>query len=109
MNEHGEQPPEQMEMPRYKCHKEVWALKIAAIRPFGMWGGSGSGTGFIPAVQGGYGATIDPVDDGYAPFNVTQEYLDRHQPQVGGYYVIYKEGYQSYSPAKAFEDGYTRI
>ena len=20
-----------MEMPRYKCHKEVWALKIAAI------------------------------------------------------------------------------
>lgn len=21
-----------MEMPRYKCHKEVWALKIAAIK-----------------------------------------------------------------------------
>ena len=76
------------EMPRYKCHKEVWALKIAAI--------DGSGI-------------ITPADEGYAPFAVGQQYLQKHNPQVGGYYVVYKDGYKSFSPADAFEDGYTRL
>jgi hypothetical protein len=30
-------------------------------------------------------------------------------PQPGGYFVVYKDGYKSFSPAKAFEEGYTRI
>ena len=75
------------EMPRYRCHKEVWALKIAAID----------------------GLTIIPEEDGYAQFDVSAEYMDRHRPQVGGYYVVYKDGYQSFSPAAPFEDGYTLI
>ncbi|MCK9988658.1 MAG: hypothetical protein AzoDbin1_05130 [Azoarcus sp.] len=28
---------------------------------------------------------------------------------VGGYYVVYEDGYKSFSPAIAFESGYTRI
>jgi hypothetical protein len=28
-----QQPTAQREMPRYKCHKEVHALKIAALEP----------------------------------------------------------------------------
>jgi len=32
-----------------------------------------------------------------------------HNPQPGGYFVVYKDGYKSFSPAKAFEEGYTRI
>ena len=30
-------------------------------------------------------------------------------PHVGGYYVLYEDGYESFSPAKAFEEGYTRF
>ncbi len=75
------------ELPRYQCHKRVRALKIAAIN----------------------GATITPADEGYAPFEVPPEYLAKHQPQPGGYYVVYDDGYQSFSPADVFEQGYTRI
>jgi len=40
---------------------------------------------------------------------VDGQYLRQHRPEVGGYYVVYKDGYKSYSPAKAFEEGYTRL
>jgi hypothetical protein len=82
------------EMPRYRCHKEVWALKIKAIekRDYGRE------------------ATITPEEPGYAPFDVDAAYLAKHDPQVGGYFVVYPpDGYRSFSPAKVFEDGYTRI
>lgn len=36
-------------------------------------------------------------------------FLDRHKPENGGYYVRYADGYESYSPAKAFEEGYTLV
>jgi hypothetical protein len=83
-----------MIMPKYRCHKEVHALKIADIRG---WSEVGSG------------AAITPADEGFAPFTVDDEYLAKHKPQVGGYYVVYADGYQSFSPAEAFESGYTRI
>lgn len=38
---------------------------------------------------------------------VSQEYFNHHTPEVGGYYVKYSDGYESYSPAKAFEEGYS--
>lgn len=86
------------EMPRYRCHKEVWALKIASIEQ-------------SPAdVQHEGGSwRIVPSNDGYAPFDVPHEWYVKHSPQAGGYYVVYADGYKSYSPAKAFEDGYTLI
>lgn len=82
----------QREMPRYQCHKKVHALKIAGIRP----------------VVGG-AAILTPAEDGYAPFDVDQEYVAKHKPQVGGFYVVYDDGYRSYSPSQAFEEGYTRL
>lgn len=91
------------EMPKYKCHKEVYALKIADIIYDYILANSenretdGSAT-ITPAVEGGH-----------SPFKVDQEYLSKHNPQVGGYFVQYEDGYKSYSPAKAFEDGYTLI
>jgi len=33
----------------------------------------------------------------------------KHKPEVGGYYVVYADGYKSFSPAQAFEEGYTRV
>jgi hypothetical protein len=81
------------ELPRYKCHKEVHALKIKAIA----------------LADGGGNALITPEEGPYAPFVVDAAYLEKHKPQAGGYYVVYDDGYKSWSPAKAFEDGYTRI
>ena len=81
------------EMPKYECHKKVWALKIKRIY----------------LADNDAGAEITPEEDGYAPFVVPQEYMDKHKPEVGGYYVVYEGGYKSFSPAIAFESGYTRI
>lgn len=81
------------EMPKYKCYKEVHALRIAAIET-----ADDSGT-----------SIITPEDDGFAKFTVPKEYVDKHTPQPGGYYVVYADGYKSFSPAEAFESGYTRV
>lgn len=86
-------------MPKYKCHKIVWALKIADIKR--------DGEGEDRESDGS--AMITPEEDGYAPFKVDLEYMNKHKPQVGGYYVVYADGYKSFSPAKAFESGYVRI
>ena len=87
-----------IEMPRYKCHKEVHALKIDKLKPP------------VPKEQGGSGLwAIVPAEPEYAPFTVSDEYMQKHEPKVGGYYVVYADGYKSFSPADAFEGGYTRI
>lgn len=96
------------EMPRYVCHKKVWALKIKEIAKrhptIDELEAILKETPNRPEV---HGAMITPEEKGYAPFGVTLEYLHKHQPEVGGYYVVYADGYKSYSPAKAFEEGYT--
>lgn len=79
------------EMPRYQCHKQVWAHKIAAI------------------LHDEFGAIISAGESGYTPFRVDTAYVEKHKPVVGGYYVVYDDGYKSFSPAKAFEGGYTKI
>ena len=85
------------QLPRYRCHKEVEAVKIAQIDP----------TSFAEASTGS--AWIVPAEKGIASFWVDASYMQKHQPKVGGYYVRYKDGYESWSPAKEFEDGYTLI
>jgi hypothetical protein len=87
-----------MEMPRYKCHKVVHALKIAKILDPTLPGNESDGS-----------RVIVPVEPGYAPFSVDRDYVRKHEPQVGGYFVAYDDGYTSFSPAQAFEDGYTRV
>lgn len=87
--------PDAMEMPRYLCHKKVWALKIAAIEF------NEDGTAKFAPVDTRYG-TIDPKTEGYmSRFKGDEKDL--------GYFVIYDDGYESWSPSKAFEDGYTKI
>lgn len=82
------------QMPQYKCHKEVWALKIDAIE-----------------VYADKSATITPADNGYAPFRATTGWAGRFHgnEEDRGYYVVYQDGYASWSPTKAFEEGYTLI
>ncbi|MFT7155259.1 MAG: hypothetical protein ACI8Q1_000260 [Parvicella sp.] len=91
------------EMPKYQSHKKVGALKIKSIVREGVGEGEGR-------VLGTYGsAMITPEEDGYAPFRVNSEYMQKHNPQVGGYFVQYEGGYKSYSPSDAFEGGYSLI
>ncbi|RWB66628.1 MAG: hypothetical protein EOQ49_28310 [Mesorhizobium sp.] len=83
------------EMPRYQCHKKVWALKIASIE--------------IDPATGG--AWIVPEDSYYARFKTHDGWAIRYKGGDDdlGYYVVYDDGYASWSPSKAFEDGYTRL
>jgi hypothetical protein len=78
------------ELPLYTSHKQVRALKIERIEVHDS------------------GALIIP-DGGFSGFNVTREYLAKHNPAAGGYWVLYADGYQSWSPAEAFESGYSPV
>lgn len=80
------------EMPKYECHKKVWALKIAGI---------------VGDQHGG--VYFQPAEEGYGKVPLTPEYIAKHKPEVGGYYVVYEDGYKSFSPASAFESGYTPL
>lgn len=83
----------QTEMPKYKCHKEVHALKISDISERFSDGS----------------ALLIPEESGYAKITVNSEYMDKHKPKAGGYFVVYRDGYRSFSPAKEFEEGYCKI
>lgn len=76
---------------QYDCHKTVWAAQITGISPADSLGQT-----LLLHGSGPEGAT--PVNN---------EWMQRHKPKVGGYYVIYTDGYTSYSPQEAFETGYT--
>ena len=86
-------------LPQYECHKKVWALKIKEIVR--------DGEGENRETDGS--AMITPEEEGFVSFKVDHNFMFKHKPEVGGYYVIYEDGYKSFSPAKAFEDGYTLI
>jgi hypothetical protein len=87
------EPPR--ELPRYRSHKEVCALKIKSIGDPNE------------ATDGSRLLTFE--EEGYAPVCVNHDFMLRHRPEVGGYYVVYRDGYRSFSPAEAFEEGYTRM
>lgn len=90
------------EMPKYRSHKEVWALKIKAIV-------FDSDLAQETNRETDGSAMITPEEEGYAPFKVDFAYVRKHNPVVGGYYVVYKDGYKSFSPADAFEEGNAKI
>ena len=92
----------EIEMPKYQCHKIVWALKIKGIT-------KDSDVAQETNRETDGSAMIEPEEAGYAPFKVGYDYMRKHNPQVGGYYVVYEGGYKSYSPAEPFESGYTAI
>lgn len=87
-----------VEMPRYECHKRVHALKIADVIDPTEPGNETDGSRIIV-----------PADKGFAPFRVKHDYVRKHDPKPGGYYVVYEDGYASFSPAGPFESGYARI
>jgi hypothetical protein len=84
-------------MPQYQSHKKVHALKIASVEHLGC------------------DSTTDENEIVLVGFEDTR-FADRRfnlrgkpMPVVGGYFVQYEDGYESFSPAKAFEEGYTLL
>ena len=86
--------PQNTPMTQYQCHKKVWALKIRDV----IRGKDGDDES---------AAIIVPDDRWFSPFFVSKDFVEKHSPEVGGYLVWYADGYRSYSPAEAFEDGYS--
>lgn len=84
-----------VELPRYKCHKEVTALKIKNVIVHAPPEGEECTGGFLL------------FESPYPAIAVDRKFLDFHDPQAGGYWVQYRDGYQDYVPAEAFE--YRRV
>jgi hypothetical protein len=95
-------------LPRYKSTKTVEALRIETIEVLPHHGRSPY-MRFSAYSEATGGATITPTDKRYPPFHVGLDYLLKHEPQPGGYWVRYKDGYLSYCPGPQFEDGNERI
>jgi len=76
----------------YRCHKVVQAEKVVGVE---MHAG-----GFMARLVLDDGAIVN------APDNV---FRANTQNPVGGYFVRYEDGYVSWSPALAFEEGYAEL
>lgn len=74
------------EMPRYVSHKRVHALEIDSVD----------------------GHRLSFRDEGYAPSDVPPDTFARYTPVPGDFYVVYADGYKSFSPRKAFLEGYMK-
>lgn len=79
-------------MPLYQSHKQVRAMQIEEVK-YG--------------VSGGHDWRLTFIDDSF--LDVPNDWISRHNPVKGGYYVVYSSGYASFSPGKEFEEGYTLI
>lgn len=77
-------------LPQYQCHKVVRAAKIADVD------------------HQTHVLLLD-VDGERLVHPISAAVFEKHQPLVGGYWVIYPDGYESFSPAEPFESGYTRL
>ena len=77
--------------PKYICHKTVGALKIKSIKQ-----SDAEGTGTLSF----HGSKQKK--------EVSAEWLLKNNPQVDGYFVVYEDGYESFSPAEPFESGYVK-
>lgn len=86
-------------MRRYQCYKVVQAAKIHEVL-------SGRDD------RKGPGATLVLMSEGSTvrqSVSMSDTWVSKHNPQDGDYLVYYEDGYESVSPAAAFEAGYTLI
>ena len=85
------------QLPQYRSHKVVGAFMIGSI----VINFDETEIKLIPAL-----AEVRAL----VPFVIVgDEYYEKHNPQISGYYVRYEDGYESWSPAAAFEFGYTAV
>lgn len=82
-------------LPQYLCHKRIRAAKICSIDP----------VDYSNSIR----LSLELPGDRRDYVVKDQEWINRFRPIKGGYYVQYEDGYTSFSPAAAFEEGYSLI
>lgn len=79
-----------VDLPAYRSHKTVWAAKIVAVD-------------FV-------GGRLDLAPHGVV--EISDAWMEKrvgNKRPTDGYFMLYPDGYTSWSPAEAFEGGYTRL
>ncbi len=84
---------ETAEMPKYVSHKTVHALELKSVTEVRESGGA---------------RDLVFVDEGFSPVTKPASLFSRYVPVPGDFYVVYADGYESFSPRKAFLEGYAR-
>jgi len=101
-------PIRTLDLPQWRCHKVVGAFKIGGIElstrkgMIQVYEVSDAPREQVPYAVVPREAFRARTPDNSRPLGFPDEY-------VGGYLVQYEDGYLSWSPAEAFEKGYTRI
>ena len=93
------------ELPKYVCHKEVRALKIVRVAKHAHSDPNVDDATF-EASSVFQGAHLMPERKDFLPVPVDPAWYRKHKPSGEGYYVVYADGYTSWSPVEAFEQGY---
>lgn len=88
-------------LPEYQSHKRVRAAKVVRIT-------DNSGENCESAVPNDSFVIWHLDNDGFVHVSKDLKMRGGDNP-VGGYYMLYEDGFESWSPAKAFKEGYTRI
>jgi len=88
-----------VELPLWQSHKRVRADRIKEISQLRDTDESASRED----------ARIRWTLDGGGYIVVTKGLIARGSPAIGDYFVRYDDGYESRSPAKAFDEGYTKV
>ena len=87
-------------LPRYQSHKIVEAAPIIAYErtePCAVW------------VRSHLNVTTHIDEAQTEKIGVPSDYFARGVPGIGDYFVRYEDGYMSWSPKQAFEDGYALV
>lgn len=85
------------ELKRWKCHKVIQAARIIGLDP--------EDRVILDPQHVDLKRTFADRDECQPP----KDWYDRFRGKKDGYYVIYEDGYTSWSPAEAFESGYSEI
>lgn len=80
-----------LELPKYQCIKTVQAARIHTL---------------LIHVDGVVDMELRGPNDETYKLRMDADWNHKHSPDKGGYVVVYADGYTSYSPAEAFENGY---
>ena len=100
-----------MKLPVWRCHKEVEGFQIANILAQEL--GTATNTVAPPRYIGGRlvcSKTEYVLSDETGEFTavVGDDYYEKNEPYIGGYFVRYDNGHESFSPSDVFEDGYSK-
>lgn len=116
-------------LPRYQYHKEVAALQVAQVEVFQQplfkslvcKGTIAQGTACGQCERCDWertnppevgSALLTPVEEGYGPFRVSKDWIEKHpagKGLVGGFWILYDDGHQTWSPHNTFLQGFSLV